>query len=404
MMQHLEKILAQELSAIDEAGVSKREEHVITGVAPARADKGPRYFLAGHGARPFLRMNSNGYLGMALQDDVRSAGEAAVRRFGAGPCAVRFISGTYEPHVRLERRLAEFHGREAGMIFSSAYSTVMAVLPALITEETAVISDQLNHNCIINATRLARPRKKAVYPHGDLSKLDEALRRVAGTCRRAIVVTDGVFSMRGDHAPLAEIGELVQRYDPRFVENCILMVDDSHGVGAFGATGRGTEEVTASGPVDVLVATLGKALGVNGGYVVGSRILIDYLREKATSYIYSNPITPGEAAAAEKALDVLDSEEGRLRLGRLRTLGARLREGLVGLGFETLPGVHPIVPLILRDTKRTTRVVQQLTHSGVLATGLSFPVVPRGQEEVRFQVSADHTQADIDEVLAILAR
>ena len=243
---------------------------------------------------------------MALQNEVRSAGEDAVRRFGAGPCAVRFISGTYEPHVRLERRLAEFHGREAGMIFSSAYATVMAVLPALITEETAVISDELNHNCIINATRVARPREKVVYPHRDLSKLEEALLRVAGTCSRAIVVTDGVFSMRGDHAPLAEIAQLVRRYDHRFVENCTLMVDDSHGVGAFGETGRGTEEITASRPVDVLVATLGKALGVNGGYVVGSRILTDYLREKAASYIYSNSITPGEAAAAQKALDLLD--------------------------------------------------------------------------------------------------
>jgi len=403
-MERLEKILTRELSAIDEAGVSKREEHVITGIAPAQAGKGPRYFLKGHGSRPFLRMNSNGYLGMALQEEVRSTGEDAVKRFGAGPCAVRFISGTYEPHVRLEKRLAEFHGREAGMIFSSAYAAVMAVLPALITEETAVISDELNHNCIINATRLARPREKVVYPHGDLTKLEAALLQVAETCRRALVVTDGVFSMRGDHAPLAEISQLIQRCDSRFVENCILMVDDSHGVGAFGETGRGTEEVTASAPVEVLVATLGKALGVNGGYVVGSRILIDYLREKAPFYIYSNPITPGEAAAARKALDLLDSEDGRARLERVRTLGARLRQGLVGLGYETMAGVHPVVPLILRDTQRTIQLVQQLINSGVLATGLSFPVVPRGQEEIRFQVSAEHTEADIDELLSILAR
>jgi len=229
------------------------------------------------------------------------------------------------------------------------------------------------------------------------------LAQAVAACRRAIVVTDGVFSMRGDHAPLAEIAQLIQRYDPRFVENCILMVDDSHGVGAFGATGRGTEEVTASGPVDVLVATLGKAFGVNGGYVVGSRILIDYLREMAPFYIYSNPITPGEAAAAEKALDLLDSEDGRARLERLRTLGARLRKGLVGLGYETLAGVHPVVPLMIRNTERTTQMVQHLTEGGVLATGLSFPVVPRGQEEIRFQVSAEHTEVDIDELLSILA-
>jgi len=402
-IERLDKILRRELSVIDDAGASKRDELVITGVVPSDSGRGPRYLLEGYGSQPFLRMNSNGYLGMALEEAVKSAGEAAVKRFGAGPCAVRFISGTYAPHVALEKRLAEFHGREAGMVFSSAYATIMAVLPVLITEETAVISDELNHNCIINATRLARARTKVVYPHGDIGKLADALVHAADTCRRAIVVTDGVFSMRGDHAPLADIVRLVERYDPRFSENCIVIVDDSHGVGAFGATGRGTEEVTASGPVDVLVATLGKALGVNGGYVVGSRTLIDYLREKAPFYIYSNPITPGEAAAAHKALDLLDSADGRDRLERLHRLGSRLRQGLVDQGYEILTGAHPVVPLMVRDTNKTRQLVQFLTGRGVLATALSFPVVPRGQEEIRFQVSADHTDADIDELLSILA-
>lgn len=401
-IERLENILRRELSTIDEAGTSKREELVIRDVLPPSGGKGPRYMLEGYGSQPFLRMNSNGYLGMALESAVKSAGEEAEKRFGAGPCAVRFISGTYAPHVALENRLAQFHGRQAGMIFSSAYATVMAVLPVLITEETAVISDELNHNCIINATRLARPRMKFVYPHGNLEKLADGLVQAADTCRRAIVVTDGVFSMRGDHAPLNEIAELVEQHDRNFSENCTVIVDDSHGVGAFGATGRGTEEVTGSGPVDVLVATLGKALGVNGGYVVGSRILIDYLREKAPFYIYSNPITPGEAAAAHEALDLLDSDAGRDRLERLRRLGSRLRQGLADLGCESLPGAHPVVPLMIRDTKKTVQWVQHLTSRGVLATGLSFPVVPRGQEEIRFQVSADHTEADIDELLSIL--
>jgi glycine C-acetyltransferase len=174
-MERLEKVLSHELSVIDGAGAGKRQENVITGVLPPSGGKGPRYLLEGYGSRPFLRMNSNGYLGMALQGRVQSAGEDAVKRFGAGPGAVRFISGTYAPHVELEERLARFHGRQAGMIFSSAYATVMAVLPVLITDRTAVISDELNHNCIINATRLARPQLKLVYPHGNLERLEHAL-------------------------------------------------------------------------------------------------------------------------------------------------------------------------------------------------------------------------------------
>jgi glycine C-acetyltransferase len=181
------------------------------------------------------------------------------------------------------------------------------------------------------------------------------------------------------------------------------MVDDSHGVGAFGRAGRGTEEYADSGPVDVLVATLGKALGVNGGYVVGSRVLVDYLREKAPFYIYSNPITPGEAAAACKSLEILDGPIGKSLLDHLRRVTARFREGLLKLGYETLPGDHPVVPLLVRDTARTRTLVQCLRTRGILATGLGYPVVPRGEEEIRFQISADHTEADVDEVLAALA-
>ena len=183
------------------------------------------------------------------------------------------------------------------MIFSSAYATTLGVLVPLITRETLVVSDALNHNCIINAMKLSRPAGKAIYRHLDLEQLDEILSEAAGTCQRVVVVTDGIFSMRGDHAPLDKVSEIVQGHDASFPQNAILVVDDSHGVGAFGETGRGTEEVTG-GHADVLIATLGKALGVNGGYVTGDRVMMDYLREKAPLYIYSNPITPSEAAAA----------------------------------------------------------------------------------------------------------
>jgi glycine C-acetyltransferase len=218
------------------------------------------------------------------------------------------------------------------------------------------------------------------------------------------VVTDGIFSMRGDHAPLDKIMALARAHDGAFAENAIVIVDDSHGVGAFGATGRGTEEYTSSGPADLLVATLGKAVGVNGGYVVADETVIHYLRETSPFYIYSNPITPAEAAAAHKAIDVLDGPAGVSLLTHLRAMTARFKAGLVKLGLETLPGEHPVVPLMLRDTARTSAFVAHLRREGILATGLNYPVVPKGDEEIRFQISADHTAADIDAAVDALAR
>ena len=270
-IQGLSRVLAAKLDEMTQAGRLKGKEAVIRGIVPAPAPgKGPRYLLEGEGDKPFLRMNSNSYLGMSFRAEVIAAEEEAVRKFGTGPGAVRFISGTWSPHTALEQRLARFHGREAAMLFSSAYATMMGVLPPLITDKTAVISDALNHNCIINAIALARPAEKHIYRHLDLAELERCLAAAAKACTRAIVVTDGIFSMRGDHAPLDRIMALARQYDAGFPENVVVVVDDSHGVGAFGQTGRGTEEYTKSGPADVLVATLGKAFGVNGGYVAGA--------------------------------------------------------------------------------------------------------------------------------------
>ena len=400
----LHQTLAAELAELDAAGTRKGTEDVVTAVLPAADGRGPRVRLAGQGERAFLRMNSNSYLGMSLRPEVMAAEEETARRLGTGPGAVRFISGTFAEHVALEEGLARFHGRQAGMVFSSAYATTLGVLVPLLSPDTVVISDELNHNCIINAIRLARPGGKGIYRHNDLGELEARLAEAAGAGhRRAIVVTDGIFSMRGDHAPLPGIMELARRFDDSFPENVLVMVDDSHGVGAFGETGRGVEEHTGAGPADLLVATLGKALGVNGGYVVGSRRILDYLREKASMYIYSNPITPAEAAAAGAALALLDSAEGRELLANLRAMTERFERGLVELGYETIPGPHPVVPLMVRDTARTRALVAHLKANGVLATGLAFPVVPQGDEEIRFQLSADHTAADVDSVLGVLA-
>jgi glycine C-acetyltransferase len=403
MANGYEQVLQAHLATLAERGIRKGAEHIITGIRAPREGYGPRYFLAGHGQEPFLLMNSNSYLGLALHPEVIAAEEQAAKDLGTGPGAVRFISGTFQAHVRLEASLAAFHGREAGMLFSSAYAAVMGVLPQLISPETAVISDELNHNCIINAIRLARPSAKGIYRHLDLADLEEKIRASRGAARRLVVVTDGVFSMRGDHAPLAGIQALAGQYREEFAEGIIVVVDDSHGVGVFGEHGRGTEEYSG-GRADVLIATLGKALGVNGGYVVASQLLIDYLRETAPLYIYSNPITPAEAAAALKALAIIDSPAGRDLLARVHRLSALLRRGLQDAGCEILEGDHPIVPLMVRDTAKTAEIVRILFANAILATGLAFPVVPRGDEEVRLQVSASHTEQDLHSLLAVLQR
>ncbi|MCP4319774.1 MAG: aminotransferase class I/II-fold pyridoxal phosphate-dependent enzyme [Hyphomicrobiales bacterium] len=396
------QLLNNRLDELAAATTLKGREDIVCAVLPPHEGRGLRFLLEDNGNRPFIRMNSNSYLGLSFQQEVETAEEDATRRYGTGPGAVRFISGTWSPHKELEAKLAAFHDREAAMIFSSAYATVMGVLPQLITDQTCVISDALNHNCIINAIRLARPAMKRIYKHLDLSELRNCLDASRGSCRRAIVVTDGIFSMRGDYASLRGIMALAREYDSDFEENVLVVVDDSHGVGAFGPGGRGTEAHEGSEQADLLIGTLGKAFGVNGGYVATSATVVEYLRETSPSYIYSNPITPSEAAAGVKAVGIVDSPAGAELLSRLRAMTRRFEEGIAGLGFETIPGEHPIVPLVVRDTQRTLALVGHLRENNILATGLNYTVVPKGDEEIRFQISVDHTEADLDVVLNVL--
>lgn len=401
-LDRVSEVLRAQVAGLEEKGTAKGAESVVRGVLKPGAGKGPRFLLEGEGAREFLRMNSNSYLGLGLREEIIGAEEEAAQEYGAGPGAVRFISGTYQTHIRLELKLAAFHGRESAMLFSAAYAAVVSVFAALTTDQTIIISDELNHNCIINGMRLARPLGKTIYQHLDLDGLERELEAAAGKARRVIVVTDGIFSMRGDHAPLDRIMAMAGKHDHNFAENAIVVVDDSHGVGAFGTTGRGTEEYTNAPPCDLLIGTLGKAFGVNGGYVASNSAVVRYLRETSPTYIYSNSITPAEAAAALRAVELVDSDRGGELLHRLRALTKRFQEGIVEAGYEIIPGEHPVVPLMVRDTARTRALVAHLREQGVLATGLAYPVVPRGAEEIRFQVNADHTEADIDFVLEVL--
>ncbi|MBW2608236.1 MAG: aminotransferase class I/II-fold pyridoxal phosphate-dependent enzyme [Deltaproteobacteria bacterium] len=402
-LQKLNDALQLELDGLYKTGTAKGKEMVITGVKPAEGNKGPRYYVEGEGDKEFLKMNANSYLGMSLRKDVIEAEEKAAREFGVGPGAVRFISGTYKAHTVLEEKLAKFHNREAGMIFSSAYVTSLSVLFPLITKDTVLISDELNHNCIIIAIRLSKPAVKGIYKHNDMNDLEAKIFENIGKGKRVIAVTDGIFSMRGDNAPLDKFVEICEKYNDKFDEGIISIIDDSHGIGAFGKTGRGTEEYCGT-KVDIVIGTLGKSFGVNGGYVVASKQIIEYLREKAPMYIYSNPITVSEASAALKTIEILDSPEGLEILGHLRNMTKRFEDGLKEAGYETIEGEHPVVPIMVRDTKKTSELVKYLTENGILATGLNFPVVPKGDEEIRIQISADHTKYDIDYAIGVLKK
>ncbi|HPM46833.1 MAG TPA: aminotransferase class I/II-fold pyridoxal phosphate-dependent enzyme [bacterium] len=397
----LNNALIKHVDELKAKGIAKGAEKVITKVIPAKGDKGPRFIVEGYGDREFIKMNSNSYLGLSLRKDVMAAEEHGTATYGAGPGAVRFISGTYRPHIELEERLAKFHGRESGMIFSSAYVTSLGVITPLTTAETVIISDELNHNCIINAMKLARPSAKLIYKHNDMADLEAKLNESVGKGKRCIVITDGVFSMRGDFCPFDQFVAICKKFDDKFEEGVTTVADDSHGVGAYGITGRGTEEVTGA-KVDILIGTLGKAYGINGGYVVADKAVTDFLRQTAPMYIYSNPITVGETTAVLKVLDILESPEGIKILKHLSEMTARFEKGLVDNGYETIPGPHPVTPLMVRDTQKTSQIVQWLTDKGVLATGLNYPVVPKGDEEIRFQINGDHTPADIDYVINVL--
>ncbi|MBN2036475.1 MAG: aminotransferase class I/II-fold pyridoxal phosphate-dependent enzyme [Chitinispirillaceae bacterium] len=403
-LNKLAAALDKELQQLRGEGRAKGKEDIIVGVKKPQGDKGPRYLLKGKGDKEYIRFNSNSYLGMSLDPSAIAAEEKAVHAFGVGPGAVRFINGTFEAHRDLEKRLAQFHGFEDAVIFSCAYATMIGVFNSLTSAETVIISDELNHNCIINAMKLSRPKEKMIYKHNNMQVLEQQIKSCVGICSRVLIVTDGIFSMRGDFAPLDVICGLAEKYDASFPENIVIMVDDSHGVGAFGETGRGTLERTNARGVDVLIGTLGKAFGVNGGYVVTSLALTRYIREKAITYIYSNPITVGEAAACGAVLDFIDSPRGRERLQHVRTLAKRFADGCIKLGFEIIESGHPIVPLMIRDTKKTSELVAFFKEHGVLTTGLNFPVVPNGDQTIRCQVNGSHTAADIDDVLSVLKK
>jgi glycine C-acetyltransferase len=244
---------------------------------------------------------------------------------------------------------------------------------------------------------------KGIYKHNDMDDLQRCLDQSGPEIERVVVIFDGIFSMRGDFAPIDRIKEISEKYSPRFKDGVITVVDDSHGIGAYGTTGRGTSEFCGAAP-DIIVGTFGKAFGVNGGFIAAGKTVIEVVRQKADTYIYTNPLSVADCAAAAKAIDICDGLAGSALLQGLQERTAQFRAGLARLGLESIPGPHPIVPLLVRDTAATHTLVDKLYANGVLVVGLTFPVVPQGEETIRFQINAAHTESDIDSVLDLLSK
>ncbi len=399
--QNFLNVLQQELKRIEDAKTSKRHEKIIEGFTN---DPAPRAIIAGKEYRVF---NSNDYLGLRFHQELKDAEIAASEKFGTGPGAVRFISGTLKVHRDLEREVAKFHGRDDAIVISSAFATNLAVLFCLIRGQSAdsvvggdtlVVSDELNHRSIIDGIRVAGLPKenKAIFKHMDSGDLKRVLTENKGKFKRVIVVTDGVFSMLGECQDLKQIRSVIDESDNEFSEGIILVVDDAHGIGAFGKTGRGAEEVSGA-EADVLVGTFGKALGADGGYVVANQVIIDYLRESAATYIYSNSISPGTAAAAGAAVKLLQTKKGEALLNKSHDSVVLFKRLMKQAGFSfAADSEHPIQPVLMGDAAMSKSFREALFESGILVTSINYPVVPKGRDEIRVQISAAHTKEDIE--------
>ncbi|QOJ14226.1 MAG: glycine C-acetyltransferase [Planctomycetia bacterium] len=388
-MGSLERLLSEELGALRDSGQYKQANEL-------QAPQGPRTRMDG---RDVICLSSNNYLGLANHPAVIEAGIAGVKRYGLGTASVRFICGTMTCHRDLERKICEFVGCPAATTYISCWDANVAIIPTLAsTPEDAIFSDALNHASIIDAIRLSKARR-FIYRHGDLDELARMLDSPdARSARNKLVITDGVFSMEGDVADLPRLKQLADRHD------ATLIVDESHATGVLGATGRGTaEHFGVLGEGTIQTSTLGKALGgACGGYVAGSQVVCDYLVQKSRPQLFSNALPPAVCTGSMAAIDVLMAD-GAALLSRLRANVSHFRRGVEELGLRTLPGITPIVPVIVGETATAIQMQRALFEQGVFVSGFGFPVVPRGEARLRCQISAAHTREDLEVALRALA-
>jgi glycine C-acetyltransferase len=364
--------IGAELDGLREARTYKR---FLTLESP----QGPVVQMEGHGE--VVVLSSNNYLGLAGHPEVVRAGIEGLERYGAGTASVRFICGTFSPHHDLERKLAELSGTEAALTYVSCWNANEAAIPTLTDETTVTLTDELNHASIIDAIRLSKPAQKVIYPHSDMAALRDALSAAPRSARK-LIVTDGVFSMEGDLAKLPEIVELAREHD------AVVVVDDSHGVGVLGETGRGTvEHYGLLGEVDVITGTLGKALGgAAGGYVASSEEVCDLLAQRSRPQLFSNALPPTVACSALRAIELM-LEQPEL-LATLRERSHAFRGLLSEAGYRPLDGEAAIIPIIVGETAEAIALSERLLGEGVFVTGFGFPVVPEGAARVRVQMSA----------------
>jgi glycine C-acetyltransferase len=394
-MTNIQEILSKEVKRLEDNNTYKYEtplESAQAGVVKVRG-------------KDVVMLASNNYLGLSNHPDVKKAAVEATKTYGYGLASVRFICGTQTIHLELEKKISRFLGTEDTILFSSCFSANEGFFASLTNEKLGfetykdvIYSDRLNHASIIDGQRLCRAEvvEKRIYEHRDMRGLEQMLEEDKSKGYRfRIIATDGVFSMEGDLAPLPELVELARKYD------AILFVDDSHGIGALGKKGRGTpEELGVHGKVDVLSGTLGKAIGgAAGGYVSGTKEMISYLRQKSRPYTFSNSLPPPIVFATMAALDLLQKDPSIV--ARLHDNTMFFRQGISALGYKILEGIHPIVPIMLGEASAAQDMSAALLEAGVYIKGLWFPVVPKGEARLRAQISAAHTNRDLERALDV---
>ncbi len=378
--------LGQRIAGLRNDGLFKAERVIVS-------PQGGEVTLAG--GREVINLCANNYLGLADHPELVANAKAALDRYGYGMASVRFICGTQEEHKQLEGRIARFLGTEDAILYSSCFDANTGLFETLLNEEDAIISDALNHASIIDGVRLCKAQRFR-YANSDMADLEAQLRAAQGA-RHRLIATDGVFSMDGTIARLPEICDLAGKY------GAMVMVDDSHAVGFMGQGGRGTpEHCGVMERIDILTGTLGKALGgASGGYTAAPAAVVEWLRQRSRPYLFSNTLAPVIAATSLKVLDML--EAGCELRARLFANATFFRREMTALGFDLLPGEHPIIPVMLRDPQLAQDMAAALDARGVYVTAFSFPVVPRGQDRIRTQMSAAHTRADLERAIDAFA-
>jgi glycine C-acetyltransferase len=387
MNQAFQARLQSELDGFKEQKIYKTMNHIESPQAP---------WVEMEGRGKVLVLSSNNYLGLSAEPAVVEAGKKALDQYGAGTASVRFICGTFSIHRELEEKIASFMGTEAALTYVSCWTANTGLTATFLGENDIVISDQLNHASIIDGVRITKCQKK-IYPHSDMKALEETL-KASSDCRHRVIFSDGVFSMEGDLCNVPDILDLARKYD------ALVIIDDSHGTGAVGPTGRGVaEHYGLHGKVDVITSTLGKALGgAAGGFTAGPSALTDYLTQRSRPQLFSNALPPTVAASSLAAIRFL--EENPSRVETLRENASYFRRNLIEKGFKPLPGETPIVPIIVGETSFAIEMSQRLLEEKVFVTGFGFPVVPKGEARLRCQISAAHTRDDLDFAVEALTK